>query len=191
MLIIGNLYQEQNYEISLGTIELCKINGYQDYIHKNNGNWYIHKEIGKKVLDNTLTYSYSNYFGAIIWTDSTIANVSNNTQVGALSNKALGISPLALLTSNGIAQNNSNNRILVKFDGVSSYNTDALAKQYFGSNNYTVYYILATPTETPIINSTLISQLDAWYNAQSMDDTTYITVDGNLPMQLKLKALKK
>ena len=73
----------------------------------------------------------------------------------------------------------------------SSNTTIALMNTWLSNNNVIVYYPLATPTETQITDATLISQLDAWYNAQSMDDITYITANGDLPMQLKLKALKK
>lgn len=64
-------------------------------------------------------------------------------------------------------------------------------QMWLNTNNLIIYGLLNTPIEIPITNEILITQLNAWYNAQSMDDTTYITVDGNLPMQLKLKALKK
>lgn len=39
--------QTQTYPINLGTLELCKINVFQDYIYQENGTWYKHSEIGK------------------------------------------------------------------------------------------------------------------------------------------------
>lgn len=39
-------YVGQTYTIDLGSIELCKIGNYQDYIYNNAGDWYIHKEVG-------------------------------------------------------------------------------------------------------------------------------------------------
>ena len=53
-----------------------------------------------------------------------------------------------------------------------------------------VVYPLATPIETPITDETLISQLNAWYNAHSNNGTTIITSNGNLPMIMKVRGLK-
>lgn len=50
---------EQSYTIDLGSIELCKIGNYQDYIYKSGGKWYVHKEVGK----------ISSYAGETISTD--------------------------------------------------------------------------------------------------------------------------
>ena len=40
-------YKSNNYPITLGDIELCKIGNYQDRIYKNNGKWYLEKQVGK------------------------------------------------------------------------------------------------------------------------------------------------
>ena len=48
-------HQEQTFQVNLGDIELCKIGDYQDKIYKNNGKWYLNKQIGKVVLDGTQT----------------------------------------------------------------------------------------------------------------------------------------
>ena len=53
-------YQGSNYSINLGSIELCKIGTYQDYIYKDNGKWYKHSEIGKVVLDGSENWSRGN-----------------------------------------------------------------------------------------------------------------------------------
>ena len=41
-------YTSSSYPLTLGSIELNKIGTYQDYFYKDNGNWYLHKEIGKE-----------------------------------------------------------------------------------------------------------------------------------------------
>ena len=46
-------HQSQSYPINLGDIELCKIGDYQDRIYKDNGKWYIEKQIGKVVLNGS------------------------------------------------------------------------------------------------------------------------------------------
>lgn len=179
-------------------IELCKTENYQDYIYKNGKKWYLHKEIGKKIVDESTPISGYN------------TNVSGHYRYG------INISDIKILTNGraipdlycshykgqmvgndgswgahqGIAIDNTHQRIYINDD--TYYTQDVTAyKTWIANNNLTIYYPLDTPTETQITDATLISQLNAWYNAQSMNDITYITVDGNLPMQLKLKALKK
>ena len=50
--------------LDLGDIELCNIEGKKDYIHKVDGKWYLHKEIGKEVINvNNITLK-SNYTNA-------------------------------------------------------------------------------------------------------------------------------
>lgn len=51
--------QSQTYTIDLGSLELCKIGTYQDYIYKSSGNWYKHAEVAK----------ISSYAGETIATD--------------------------------------------------------------------------------------------------------------------------
>lgn len=64
-------------------------------------------------------------------------------------------------------------------------------KTWLSTHNTIVYYILETPTITEITDTTLISQLNNLYNAKSYDDTTVITIDGNLPSILNVSALEK
>ena len=49
---------------------------------------------------------------------------------------------------------------------------------------------LNTPIETPITDTTLINQLEEIYNIQSVNGTTIIETNGNLPMIIKCRALK-
>ena len=201
--VSGNHFQLEegsatSYAPYFPPIELCKINTYQDYIYKNGKNWYLHKEIGKKIVDEST--SITGY----------TTNVSGHYRYG------INISDIKILTDGraipdlycshykgqmvgndgswgahqGIAIDNTHQRIYINDD--TYYTQDATAyKAWITDNNLTIYYPLATPVETPITNENLITQLDTWYNAQSVDDITYITVDGDLPIQLKLRALKK
>jgi hypothetical protein len=67
-------------------------------------------------------------------------------------------------------------------------------KTWLSSNNVTVYYILATPQDIPITDTTLINQLnDIYNNAHSYNGVTNITTtyaDGNEQMYLDIEALK-
>jgi hypothetical protein len=51
-------------------------------------------------------------------------------------------------------------------------------------------YSLKAPTKAEITDTTLIEQLDNIYNSMSYNGTTNIEVVGNLPMIIKVRALK-
>lgn len=62
-------------------------------------------------------------------------------------------------------------------------------KNYFANNETYFCYIRNTPVLTPI-TGTLAEQLEAWWNGQSLDGTTIIEGNGDLPMIIKVRALK-
>lgn len=84
-------YTSSSYPLTLGSIELNKIGTYQDYFYKDNGNWYLHKEIGKEtdtsgstgitindMVNNGSIYSYygGSVSGKTITYDSAISDTN-------------------------------------------------------------------------------------------------------------------
>ena len=147
-------YQSQTYPINLGTIELCKIGDYQDYIYKDNGKWYKHSEIGKVVLNGSeenLSYS----------------STANRLQMPFnLQTQNWGALALTLCdhftrgdteTVDG-SFNITRTTLFFKNNNLTSLND---WKTWLGSNNTTVYYVLATSTDEEKTDTTLISQLNA------------------------------
>ena len=60
-------------------VELCKIGTYQDYIYKNNGTWYLHKETESQTIDTSaiaLRSTYTNIEYAVISKPSTYLYVN-------------------------------------------------------------------------------------------------------------------
>lgn len=174
-------YQEQSYTVDLGSIELCKIGDYQDYIYKSDGKWYVHKEIGKNILDGSETWwesgvqtdnvyqvATSGYAGVPVsagYSDSLEITTTTAWYAERLPNKAV-------FTSNNIYVRVSQ----------SLASTLEQFKAWLASNPTTVYYALATPTDTEITNEALIAQLEAlaaatMYNPQTNITTLY--ADGN------------
>ena len=185
-------YQSQTYPINLGTMELCKIpnTSYQDIIfHAINGDsfydtldnatkqtltygkWYKHSEIGKVVLDGSENWS------SRAFPDNSYLSVKRTLQVGA---------------NGGYCDNFTNNN---QYDIVEEHITlnkqwneicfailksrlstpDGIGfKNWLSTHNTTAYYILATPTNEEITDTTLISQLNAIENAVSYDTQTNI-----------------
>jgi len=180
-----------NDVLKISQIQLEKCNQATSYEPYGNGEWYLHKEIGKITLDgsenwqigNTGTSNWYYYFNSSyipiqnIQTSSyglcshyNIANIGNN-------NTNQGIS----LLSNGILR--------VRY-GIEDTTTNY--KTWLSTHNTIVYYVLATPTYTEITDTTLKGQLEDIYNAKSKNGTTNINqVNNDLPFNLSVSALEK
>ena len=182
--------ESQTYPINLGTIELCKIGNYQDYIYKENGKWYKHSEIGKVVLDGSEQCNFN--------TTKTITQVFE--VVSPLPNK---LSNNYTILNNYFIFNNPGDTEKISLDVTAAIDvyiainkttasTVAEFKNWLSTHNVTIYYILATPTNEEITDTTLISQLNAIENAVSYKTQTNISqTNANLSFILYASALGK
>ena len=148
--------------------ELTKIGTYQDRIYKDDGKWYVEKQVGKVVLNGTQSYltyqndafAYYNFAG-----DGYPAPMQENTY-GANAN-------ILVISDHYTGQrtdfrNSCQLNHIMKTTGANSqiawkdtrYTTAEDMTTWLASNPTTVYYALATPTTTEITNSTLLSQLN-------------------------------
>ena len=194
-----NLFDEsEEYPINLGSLELCKIGDYQDYLFKNNGKWYVHKEIGKKVLDGSENWALSSLGAGRFYLEiPPIFKMIRGTN--------MGIKPYS---SHFVGKDKSldfeNGKVVLMtpyFDKTDQYfarfendNTPTLSewKTWLSNNNVTLYYVLATPTEEEITNTTLITQLNEISQALSKKGTTIISQNNDdLPFNLDVIALTK
>ena len=149
-------------------IELAKIGNYQDKIYKQGDDWFVHKEIGKVVLDSTKTWialtptaSYYEYQGSMIFNPSAVSGYSfplSDHFAGSTNNRVVAYSSTAY----------------VRVPTPSSLSTVDAFKSWLASNPTTVYYALATPTTTEITEQSLIAQLDALESASLYVGVNYI-----------------
>ena len=179
----------QTYSINLGTMELCKIGGYQDYIYKDNKKWYKYETIGKVILDGTET-----------WTGLNAGGGGYKRAEHLISNSPSITSPRTIVISNYFKYNDayatdtigtcfiSESKLFVypkQQDNFSNFKT------WLGTNNTSIYYPLATPTANEITDTTLISQLNALAGAESYTGQTNISqVNNDKPFIITAKALK-
>ena len=164
-------------------IELCKIGTYQDYIYKSSGNWYVHKVTNKLVFDgsddeqwgyasgNGRFYCNANlYIGGVLpANDNGVVDMFCNSLV-ARSYQTAWIN----VTNYSVTaryDNNSNPRIIN-----TDYTSLANFKAWLSANPVTLYYPLATATDTQITNADLISQLNALAGATTYNGQTIFTV---------------
>ena len=148
--------------------------------------WYIHKEIGKVVLDGSETWYR--------WTANTFY-ITKLTEIrNALSNYYTYNS-----TATGAGQLNNGeffihdslNNYVVIFKNTGINDSIDSFKTWLSTHNTTVYYILATPTNTIITDTELIGQLDNIQGAMSYTGQTNIMqVPYDKPFIITTTALK-
>lgn len=189
-------YQGSNYTLNLGTTELCKIGDYQDYIYKQDGKFYKHKEIEKYAITGQENWTKSaNYFFRVsdmFYDNKFVAGYG-------LCNQYV-YNP----TQSGLYASSSNNQFFLQYDRGycnlfirnDNYNDVSSWVSYLQSisNNILIYYPLETPIEEEITDTTLISQLEALNNAMAIDGTNNISSEyatGNAPVIISASALMK
>lgn len=169
----------EDYTVHLGSLELAKIGTYQDYIYKNNGDWYKHNEIEKLILDGSEDWKQ---YSSNVYT----ASGSIPAGVGITGSlKLYGISNRTDLTSTNITYNASQHtglevRNLVSYWGTTG-TTPSDWQTWLSTHNVVIYYALITSTDTQISDASLISELDAIEEFMTRCGYT-ASVAGNLPI---------
>lgn len=159
---ITNGSDTQGYTIDLGSIELCKIGTYQDRIYKENGKWWLYKEIGKVVFNGTETWT---------WQPSGGYNRAGLTPTGAYIYTDTSRHTSSLLSSHFTASATNGYGIVFQYQEKTWFYPQATIttladfKTWLGTALPSVYYRLATPTTTEITDQTLIDQLEALASA--------------------------
>lgn len=186
--------EEQSLSLNLGNIELCKIGDYQDYIYKNNGSWYIKKNISKVILNGsenweggqtgTVSTDYTYFYTNAI--DSLIKTLYYKAFCNKFKNLNADMSISTNVNTDTISVGSSASsriRIMIKSSRLSSQSPSEF-KTWLSTHNTIIYYVLATAQDILITESTLINQLEAIYNtAKSYKTQTHIftvTEEGNV-----------
>lgn len=166
------------YEPYYEPIELYKIGDYQDYIYKDGDAWMLHREIKKVVLDGTEQWGGS---GHVFQTSaSRVSDVEDRSKT-ALSDSfkwAYYQSAITQNIKNGEFGWNASKELTVRYDDITGY---ANFKTWLTTHNVAVYYKNTEETDTEIINSVIVAQLDAIVDGGSSKDATYIKVTANEP----------
>lgn len=162
--------QATSYASYFTPIELAKIGTYQDRIYKDDGKWYIEKQVGKVVLDGsewwgggtstgspTMLYTYTSAIDSTGKWDEKVALSNNYTVIDTKIVTAYVTDSPAMSSFVSIASEQYFLRFMTPLTVASSV---ANFKTWLASNPTTVYYALATPTNTEITDETLLSQLN-------------------------------
>ena len=173
-------HQGNNFEINLGTIELCKIGTYQDYIFKRDGKWFKHNIIGSYTFDGSNDES---------WSLNSTGTYTKYQWSQALPDKYNVVdTPIYCDYLKQITVNEGNVRNIIgianglypgySIQMVVDISTLADFKVWLAENKPIVYYPLATPIEEEITYTPLIRQLDELYNS-GLYDVTNISQDNS------------
>jgi hypothetical protein len=186
----GNVATE--YASYITPIELCKIGNYQDYIYNQNGDWYLHKEIGKIVLTGTENWERigTNTINKYRFQVSNIIDnttTDRNQKANFLCNMFNSISANdTYRRTEGISSRNPNVLgVYLYYEDVSEYTLNNF-KNWLSNNNIILYYSLSETTDTQITDTNLIQQLDNLKNATLFNGVNNINVEGDLPSILYL-----
>lgn len=174
-------FKTQSFTLSLGDIELCKIGNYQDYIYPANNTWYIHKDIGKVVLKGTESWGLFFSTSGVFINGDKITSINSASTINCISNYYTNTYSRAYIRNNLATVDNAcattNNELIFANKSITSAND---FKTWLSNNNTTVYYVLATSTDTEITDATLLSQLNALKGATTYEGQTNIITAGDL-----------
>lgn len=166
-------YSKTDYPISLGSIELCKLGTYQDYIWKDGDTWKVHKATKKITLNGSEEWLQDSTGGF------TRFNIKIQETIFVVGRTAIGLSShfvSSIENAIGIfflASTGADRRFY--FYPKSDITTVDGFKSWLESNNATLLYPLATATDTEITDATLISQLNAIASASLENGSNTIT----------------
>lgn len=172
--------QATSYSPYFTPIELNKISDYQDRIYKDNGKWYVEKNIGKVDLStlswNSASHQASGYRRYYTTTIPNVKYVSSNTQLGVgLAEK------YSIHTGQGMGSYGAENCFAIDVSMVQAVDTQTPTGLF--------YYALNTPTYTEITNTELINQLES-IELLKGENNISITSE-NLPALLQLSYYKQ
>ena len=141
--------------------ELCKIGTYQDRIYKNDGKWYIEKQVGKAIFNGSTTLSQlqaSTNTTRVVATIGSEYGAPLSTIQLPLCDYFTGSSSVWSTDIQG-AYIQSRYTVLRANNATVGTTLDSF-KTWLTSHPTTVYYALATPTTTEITDETLLLQLN-------------------------------
>lgn len=182
-------YHATDYPLDLGSIELCKLGTYQDYIYKSGDDWKVHKATAIALASNRAWIWATVPPGGWYYTKTFYGNYETNT-VNVISEKIIGVAryDAPSISSTFITLSYDGNIGIRNKDITGSANVSQFT-DWLNSLNTTWRYALATPTDTTITDQTLIAQLEAIRTASLQNGANTITntaADSNLAGDMEL-----
>lgn len=175
--------QSEDFTVSLGSLELCKIGTSQDYIYKSGSDWYVHKELGDITFTGADSENWTYNSASAVPARFSITNAANLTTSQDLAPDVFVnyYTPFAWNASpkpdNGVSSTVSST---IGFRNTSITSLSDW-RTWLGTHNTKVYYTLVTATDTKISDTMLLGQLEAiheWLSRYGYNSS----VSGNLSL---------
>lgn len=168
----------------LSAIQIEKGTTATEYNPYGTGEWYLHKEIGKVVLNGSESWIYDSSHTRFLSTIYSTATMLRGQ--GFCDHYKYGDS-----VNSGYFDINIDKKTIYMFTPDNSITTSNTFKTWLGTNLPIVYYVLATSTNTEITYQPLINQLNELEKAMSKDGQTNISqVNNDLPFEITASALE-
>lgn len=157
-------------------IELNALGTYNDYFHKTDGKWYLHKETGTADIGSLawVKGSTSYYTNAL----ATLFKIPLQTEIPKIMS-SIGMIPKSANGVSGVAGSNeayiNSMGQLIYYFSMTKY---ASATEFMNAMKGQTMIYQAKPTETEITDATLISQLNAISKAKTYEGSTTIVQEG-------------
>ena len=156
-----------NYPLDLGSIELCKLGEYQDYIWKDGEDWKVHKATDSITLDQmvwsneTAGDGYGRRYRSQTLVDKIYQIGSNNNVANMVcSNYTVGNMNSTWTGGGQTIALHTNKSVYIYDSRFKDEQTTTALDSWLNSAKPSLYYPLATPTDTTITDQTLITQLE-------------------------------
>ena len=185
--VSGGSYTEQQI---LDSIQIEEGNQATEYNPFGINEWWYKKAINKIVLDGSESYTSmsavdNNYMFYTSSKQIPIDNYSTNYKTNYFTTNT------ASSGSSTIGSYVYNSTLRMRVPSTIATNGSDF-QTWLSTHNTEIYYVLATPTYTKITDYTLLSQLEAIYNAISMQGVTNILQENNdLPFNIDASAIKE
>lgn len=155
----------RTFDIDLGNTKLCKFSTYQDYIYKDDGVWKIHKDIGSALFDGSSDEDWKRQGpnSSLNGTGFYISVPDSESLSPAYSNRFIVNNVTVSNWDIDLYQfriTNSHNAIFKMAGKNVDPGTLSTWRTYLDTHNISLFYPLATPTDTIIDDVDLIEQLE-------------------------------
>lgn len=179
-------WKQQTFTIDLGETELCKLGDYQDRIFYDGGVWFLEKQIGKVVLNGSETWysiQMTNVYGYY-----TVIGAKPNTSATTLTNCFTNYFSEVTPSQNWATTSGNTNFVILNNSGYLRFtkgetsNELATFKTWLGTNNVTIYYVLANAEITEITDTTLLDSLNEMLGETLLEGANVISIS-SIPSQ--------
>lgn len=177
-----------DYAEYFAPIELLPVNGSQNYIWKDGDDWKFHEEIKRLDIDGTES-----------WQFQTVSGYSAGRMRLELTDNYVGTGRQEVKSNRFVFDDSGEHKDGIGFISGNylylyqgSVASDAATfKTWVAAHPTTVYYALASATDTTITNADIIKQLDALSTAHTYNEQTTFAALGNIPVLLHATAYSK